>query len=78
MRVAGLPACLSARPPVCLPVGAVDGSVVEDDVHEVYDFTGPVLGTGAFATVLRVRDRMSGVEYAIKQVRITLTLLPPP
>ncbi|CAN0526026.1 unnamed protein product [Scytosiphon promiscuus] len=35
----------------------------------MYDFTGPVLGSGAFATVLRVKDRMSGVEYAIKQVR---------
>jgi len=34
----------------------------------MYDFTGPVLGSGAFATVLRVKDRVSGVEYAIKQV----------
>lgn len=41
----------------------------DEDVHEAYDFTGPVLGSGAFATVLRVQDRMSGVEYAIKQVR---------
>lgn len=44
-------------------------AVFDKDVHEAYDFTGPVLGSGAFATVLRVKDRMSGVEYAIKQVR---------
>lgn len=44
-------------------------TVFDEDVHEAYDFTGPVLGSGAFATVLRVKDRMSGVEYAIKQVR---------
>lgn len=43
-------------------------AVLDEDVHEMYDFTGPVLGSGAFATVLRVRDRMSGVEYAVKQV----------
>lgn len=42
--------------------------MLDEDVHEMYDFTGPVLGSGAFATVLRVRDRMSGVEYAMKQV----------
>ena len=43
-------------------------AVFDQDVHEMYDFTGPVLGSGAFATVLRVKDRMSGVEYAMKQV----------
>lgn len=43
--------------------------VFDNDVYEMYDFTGPVLGSGAFATVLRVKDRMSGVEYAIKQAR---------
>lgn len=43
-------------------------AVFDEDVHEMYDFTGPVLGSGAFATVLRVKDRMSGVEYAMKQV----------
>lgn len=40
----------------------------DGDVHDMYDFTGPVLGSGAFATVLRVKDRVSGVEYAMKQV----------
>ena len=43
-------------------------AVFDEDVHDMYDFTGPVLGSGAFATVLRVKDRVSGVEYAIKQV----------
>ncbi|CAM9621206.1 unnamed protein product [Ectocarpus sp. 4 AP-2014] len=37
----------------------------------MYDFTGPVLGSGAFATVLRVRDHMSGVEYAVKQIDLS-------
>lgn len=53
--------------------------VFDEDVHEAYDFTGPVLGSGAFATVLRVQDRVSGVEYAIKQVRskyVTLVVGP--
>lgn len=36
----------------------------------MYDFTGPVLGAGAFATVLLVKDRMSGLEYALKQVSV--------
>lgn len=44
--------------------------VSDKDVHDVYDFTGPVLGSGAFATVLLVKDRMSGVEYAMKQVSV--------
>lgn len=48
--------------------GACD-TVFDEDVREVYDFTGPVLGSGAFATVLRVKDKTSGMEYAIKQVR---------
>lgn len=43
-------------------------AVTDRDVHDAYDFTGPVLGKGSFATVLRVRDSMSGSEYAIKQV----------
>ncbi len=43
----------------------------------MYDFTGPVLGSGAFATVLRVKDSVSGVEYAMKQVLLLLLLLPP-
>ncbi|CAN0248481.1 unnamed protein product, partial [Scytosiphon promiscuus] len=42
--------------------------VTDRDVHDAYDFTGPVLGKGSFATVLRVRDSMSGSEYAIKQI----------
>lgn len=43
--------------------------MTDRDIHEAYDFCGPVLGKGSFATVLRVRDRMSGSEYAVKQVR---------
>lgn len=43
--------------------------VTDRDIHDAYDFCGPVLGKGSFATVLRVRDRMSGSEYAVKQVR---------
>jgi len=31
----------------------------------MYDFTGPVLGSGAFATVLRVKDRVSGFVVMI-------------
>ena len=44
-------------------------AVTDRDIHESYDFSGPILGKGSFATVLRVRDRMSGTEYAVKQVR---------
>lgn len=44
--------------------------VTDRGIHEAYDFCGPVLGKGSFATVLRVRDRMSGSEYAVKQVRL--------
>ena len=43
--------------------------MTDRDIHDAYDFTGPVLGKGSFATVLRVRDRTSGSEYAVKQVR---------
>lgn len=43
-------------------------AVTDRDIHVTYDFTGPVLGKGSFATVLRVRDRVSGSEYAVKQV----------
>lgn len=58
---------------VCpLPTSSIS-PVFDEDVYDVYDFTGPVLGSGAFATVLRVKDRMSGVEYAIKQVSTALT-----
>lgn len=49
-------------------------AVTDRDIHESYDFTGPILGKGAFATVLRVRDRTSGSEYAVKQVRGNLSL----
>eukprot|EP00752_Nemacystus_decipiens_P001784 g1724.t1 len=42
--------------------------VTDRDIHETYDFCGPVLGKGSFATVLRVRDRLSGSEYAVKQI----------
>ncbi|CAM9304960.1 unnamed protein product [Laminaria digitata] len=45
--------------------------VTDRDIHESYDFTGPILGKGAFATVLRVRDRTSGSEYAVKQCDLT-------
>lgn len=48
--------------------------MTDRDIHETYDFTGPVLGKGAFATVLRVRDRMSGSEYAVKQVGTRLKI----
>ncbi|CAM9352916.1 unnamed protein product [Hapterophycus canaliculatus] len=41
---------------------------MDRDVRDAYDFTGPVLGKGSFATVLRVRDSTSGSEYAIKQI----------
>lgn len=44
-------------------------AVTDRDVRDTYDFTGPVLGKGSFATVLRVRDSVSGSEYAIKQVQ---------
>ncbi|CAM9822843.1 unnamed protein product [Ectocarpus sp. 6 AP-2014] len=43
-------------------------AVADRDIHVAYDFTGPVLGKGSFATVLRVRDRVSGSEYAVKQI----------
>ncbi len=42
--------------------------MTDRDIHDAYDFCGPVLGKGSFATVLRVRDRVSGSEYAVKQV----------
>lgn len=42
--------------------------MTDEDVHDVYDFTGPVLGSGAFATVVMVTSKMSGTEYAMKQV----------
>lgn len=45
-------------------------AVTDSDIHVTYDFTGPVLGKGSFATVLRVRDRVSDSEYAVKQVRV--------
>ncbi|CAB1116073.1 unnamed protein product [Ectocarpus sp. CCAP 1310/34] len=66
---------LTIRPPMSEDNG-VQGAmfvreVLDEDVHEMYDFTGPVLGSGAFATVLRVRDHMSGVEYAVKQIDLS-------
>ena len=59
-------ACLLRQPALNM---AFDIAVTDRDIHEAYDFCGPVLGKGSFATVLRVRDRMSGSEYAVKQVR---------
>ncbi|CAM9747587.1 unnamed protein product, partial [Choristocarpus tenellus] len=45
---------------------------VFDDIHDVYDFTGPVLGQGAFATVMCIQDKRSGAEYAVKQMDLSL------
>lgn len=63
-----IPYSLALRVPFSLFV-----LVTDRDIHEAYDFTGPVLGKGSFATVLRVRDRMSGSEYAVKQARRSLS-----
>lgn len=63
------------RPPfVVLFPACLSCQVTARDIHEAYDFTGPVLGKGAFATVLRVRDRMSGSEYAVKQARVFVSV----
>ena len=40
----------------------------EEDVRDVYEFTGPMLGSGSFATVLMVKSKASGLEYAMKKV----------
>ncbi|KAG5180405.1 kinase-like domain-containing protein [Tribonema minus] len=43
------------------------------DTHpsEVYDFSGPVLGKGGYASVMMVKHKTTGALYAMKQIDIT-------
>ncbi|CAN0407763.1 unnamed protein product [Ascophyllum nodosum] len=43
----------------------------EEDVRDVYEFTGPMLGSGSFATVLMVKSKASGLEYAMKKINLS-------
>jgi Protein kinase domain len=44
--------------------------VFDQHPREVYDFCGPVLGKGGFATVLLVKHKTTGYVYAMKDIHM--------